>query len=241
MSDASTSSPTPGSPPATTPPPWAQVFRQPFAHGDPLPEPPPHRVLSGTYYRQTDARVAVLATYEDARSGGRYHAKGSESPVYASSNPDAAWGELFRHVEDGVSPFEVKRRMNRLQVTDLVVLDLTDPDIRTALGVSERDLTSNALKTCRRLARFARRWSDFDGILAPSAAVSGMETLVIFRRGLPHVAVPTTGRLGNPPLRLIYLFERVIETLPPRKRAQLYDFARDARSRVSNRTRRRGR
>jgi hypothetical protein len=62
---------------------------------------------------------------------------------YASSREQGAWAELFRHfVDDGVDPFEVRRRIGRVSV-DLHVLDLTDTKTRSHLGVEEADLVSN--------------------------------------------------------------------------------------------------
>jgi hypothetical protein len=62
---------------------------------------------------------------------------------YASNREQGAWAELFRHfVDEGVDPFEVRRRVGRVSV-DLHVLDLTDRMTRSHLGVDEADPVSD--------------------------------------------------------------------------------------------------
>jgi RES domain-containing protein len=213
------------------------LFRDEFRHRrdrslsrrtGPLPDPPPFVVVSGTFYRQTAPRRSGLDLLDPAPASGRFHRRGGESRIYASSSKEASWGELFRHSEPGISPFETKRRMSELRVTDLRVLDLTDPELREAFGVSARLLVSNRLGPCQRLAAFVRQWPTFQGILAPSAAIPGMTTLVVFPEGLERVEVMTAA-VESPPLQLVHLFERVIGTLPLRVQDRLYDLARAAR------------
>ena len=218
-------------------PPWATLFRdeaspartsQRSDRPAALPDPPPFQVISGTFYRQTAPRRGALDLVQPASAAGRFHRRGGESRLYASSSQEASWAELFRHTEPGISPFEIKRCMSELRVTDLRVLDLTDPAMRALLGIKERNLVGNRLGVCQRLAAYARRWPMFQGVLAPSAAVPGMTTLVVFPDAIEHVEVIGTA-IQAPPLRLIYLFERVIGTLPLRAQDPLYDLARAAR------------
>jgi RES domain-containing protein len=212
-------------------PAWAAVFRAMLAgEAAPqvLPAAPPTLSLSGTFYRQTSPRRAALDLAQPAPAAGRYHRRGGQSPVYASSSAEASWGELFRHTEPGISPFETKRRMSELQVTGLRVLDITDPSVQAALGISQRKLVGNRRGSCQQVAAFAHLWPEIDGLLAPSAAMSGMTTLVIFPQGLEYVSVRDRG-VQKPPLRLIHLLERVVESLPPRRQDQMYRVARDAR------------
>jgi hypothetical protein len=59
---------------------------------------------------------------------------------------------LFRHfLDDGVDPFEIRRRVGRVSV-DLKVLDLTDPATRAHLGVTEEDLTAEELDLTQEVA-----------------------------------------------------------------------------------------
>src|SRR5687768_4732074 len=110
----------------------------------------PARTISGTFYRQTRPHYRATDLPRQAESDARNHRQGREPPMYASSTEDAAWGELFRHHLDvDVSPFEVRRRMSTLEVRELPVLDLTDADVRTLLGVSEDELTGNDYSVCQ--------------------------------------------------------------------------------------------
>lgn len=142
----------------------------------------PVRIVRGTFFRHTAPSRDALDVPPRALATGRYHRKRQEPRLYASSSEDAAWGELFRHTEPEISPFEVRRTMSTLRVVDLPVLDLTDPVVRSTLGVTERNLTSARYADCRRIADIARQVPHrFGGILAPSAAAPGAETLVVFR------------------------------------------------------------
>src|SRR4051794_37792546 len=97
----------------------------------------PVRTVSGTFYKQSAPKYRATDLPCKAEGAGRNHREGREPPMYASSSEDASWGELFRHhLDPDLSPFEVRRRMSRLQVRDLPVLDLTDPGVRAQLGVS---------------------------------------------------------------------------------------------------------
>lgn len=174
----------------------------------------PARSISGTFWRHSSPSHDALELPERAPAAGRYHVKGHQPRIYASSTRDAAWGELFRHVYGPLSPFEVKRRMAKLQVVDLPVLDLTDPAVRRQLGVTEEELVRNRYRACQLIASLVRRRPDrFGGILAPSAASRQATTLVIFSEWR-HCARVAHSRVLHPPRRLIALFERVIGTLP---------------------------
>jgi len=127
------------------------------------------------------------------------------------------------------------RRMSRLRVVGLPVLDLTDEAVRTVLGVTEAQLVSNDYATCRRVADVAWKHPErYGGILAPSAAKAGEATLAVSQAWLEgHVEVESS-RTQTPPRRLIELFERVAETLPQRAvREAGQDLARRLRTRRS--------
>ncbi|MHB1969158.1 MAG: RES domain-containing protein [Acidimicrobiales bacterium] len=56
--------------------------------------------------------------------GGRFHVAGGHGVWYASSTQEGAWAEFFRHfLDDGVDPFEVRRRVGRIRVDSMMVLD----------------------------------------------------------------------------------------------------------------------
>ena len=74
-----------------------------------------------------------------------------------------------------------------MDVADLEVLDLTDDQVRQRLGISIADLTSDDYSVTQTIAEAARH-AGFGGILAPSAALQGRRTLVIFARGTTALA-----------------------------------------------------
>ena len=122
----------------------------------------------------------------------------------------ASWCELFRHfVGNGVDPFEVRRRAGRCAVDRLAVLDLTDPIVRAALGVTVDDLVGDDYEVCQRLAQ-AARVAGFDGVLAPSAGLPGQRTLAVFAGVLDEGRVAVEAeRVQVPPISLVKLLPRV--------------------------------
>ncbi len=108
--------------------------------------------------------------------------------------------------------------MSKLEVRDLPVLDLTDELVREQLRISEDELVSNNYVACQEIAEtLGARPEHFGGILAPSAAIRGEQTLVVFQVWIldrvGHVCVTDT-RVASAPRRLFGLFELVIDTLP---------------------------
>jgi RES domain-containing protein len=177
-----------------------------------LPSP---RLLSGTFWRNTPPARDALELPATARSGARYHRRGEPPPLYAASDRDASWGELFRHTDPAVvSPFEIRRRMSGLRVVDLPILDLTDEDAIDPIEATEAQLTSNDYRHCRRIAALVWSQSErYGGILAPSAAKPGAHTLAVSQSWLDHITV-TVSRRQTPPRRLLPLFEEIARTLP---------------------------
>lgn len=189
----------------------------------------PVRAVSGTFWRQCGPRYGALETPPVALGSGRYHRKDEQPCVYASSTREAAWGELFRHVYSGVSPFEVKRRVAELQVTNLPVLDLTDSSVLARLGVQRRQLVANNYAICQQIADLAREGSDqFGGLLAPSAADPRAQTLVVFPEWRERVRVRRS-RVGRAPMRLVGLFEQIVGTLPVAAQDEAYALLNQAR------------
>lgn len=187
----------------------------------------PARRIAGTFFRQTSPKYRATDLPCRAEGDGRNHRDGREPPLYSSSSKDAAWGELFRHhFEADVSPFEVRRRLSTLRVTDLPVLDLTDPGVRARLGVTSDDLTDNDYSICQAITELALRHPGrFGGILQPSAAIPGEQTLVVFQDRLPSHVRTTKEPVTTPPTRLFGLFELIIDTLPVPVRGPLRKLA----------------
>lgn len=146
----------------------------------------PRRTLKGTYWHQGPTRHPVTSCADPARGPGRYHRTGEPGVWYASNKEQGAWAELFRHfVDDGVDPFEVRRRVGRVAVT-LQVLDLTDERTRSHLGVDETDLLSDDYTTTQAIA--AARDANFDAVLAPAAAPRLSNTCRVRSRTAQHRA-----------------------------------------------------
>jgi RES domain-containing protein len=161
----------------------------------------PRRRITGRFWHHGSPRRALESFADPARSSGRYHVSGGAGVWYASNQEQAAWAELFRHfLDDGVDPFEVRRRIGAATVTDLEVLDLTSAATRTALGITEEDLTGDDYAATQAIATTARQ-TGCAGLLAPSAALPGRQTLVVFADGMPCVATEPS-RVRQPPPRL---------------------------------------
>ena len=127
---------------------------------------------------------------------------------HASSTERGAWAELFRHWgEQEISPFEARRRVGRAEVTDLAVLDLTDPEVRDQPGVTVEELVRDDLRRCQELATMARE-AGFEGVLAPSAALDGEITLAVFASAMGKV-VAEHSRVQRRPIRMIRVLERI--------------------------------
>lgn len=163
----------------------------------------PLRGATGRWWRQTSPRYGALDLLERARQGGRCHRRYEPSPCYTSSTETTAWGELFRHVYEEVSPFEMRRRMSEIEVRHLPVVDFEDPDVRDMFSVTERSLVSNNYAACRKIADLLRQRPDrFGGMILPSAAVPGERTLVVFRDRVPDKADVPLDRQPSGSLRL---------------------------------------
>lgn len=156
------------------------------------------RFITRLVWRQTRPKNALLDFDDPSLYEGRYNQVDGLGVWYTSSTERGAWAEMFRHWgAEEISPFEVKRRVGRAKVTDLAVLDLTDPEVRRQLGVTKEDLVTDDLRRCQQLAVDA--WeAGFEGILAPSAALDGEVTLAVFASAMGKV-VAEHSRIQRPP------------------------------------------
>jgi hypothetical protein len=144
-------------------------------------------------FRQTPEHRAALDVLETASRPGRYHDRGDPSPVYASSTPQAAMAELARHAERGALVFATDdvRRLSTLELPSAPILDLVDPAIREAEEITYQQLVGDDLGATRALARRVRERGDVVGLRAPSAAVEGAITYVIFHEHLQQLILRT--------------------------------------------------
>lgn len=163
-----------------------------------LPSGLPTRTLSGRFWHQGPPRFATLSVADPAVTTGRYHTVGGPGVWYASDQQQAAWAELFRHtVAGGIDPFEIRRRIGVVRVTSLEVLDLTDRAVRDRLGVSQADLVGDDYPITQQIAAHAA--GTHEGILSPSAALSGRRTLAVFRDGMTQLSEESSRVAGAPP------------------------------------------
>jgi len=165
------------------------------------------RNLTGVFWHQGPTRRDLVSCAHPAVTDGRYHRRGATGVWYASDQEQASWSELFRHfADDGVDPFEVRRRTGRVRVS-LEVLDLTSAQVRDHLGITEDDLVGDDYGISQDIA-IAAEHAGFEGILAPSAALPGRQTLVVFHRALGSVD-PEHSAIRQPPPRVADLLHMI--------------------------------
>lgn len=114
--------------------------------------------------------------------------------------------------------------MGAVDVVDLEVLDLCDASVREQLGVTEADLVGDDYAVCQALAEQAAQ--HFDGLLAPSAALDGRQTLVVFPAGMVKLSI-LSSRVRQLPPRLADLVNdiRLHQDVPAAVRSYLRSIA----------------
>ncbi len=185
------------------------------------------RCLNLSVWHHCPPDVAFLSVTDPPLAEGRYHRKGGPPVWYGSSHERGAWAELLRHRLDPVDALHERRRIGKARVAELLVIDLTDVGVRDALGVKEADLKSDDYAACQRIAEEARV-AGLDGIVAPSAAMKGEHTLIVFRSGIKKLTEEHS-RVQHPPVSMLDMLVRIL--LPKR--------ARNALSKLRRRYRRR--
>jgi RES domain-containing protein len=146
--------------------------------------------VSTSAFRQTPEHRAALELPLNARRPGRYHDRGDPSPLYASSTPEAAMSEFLRQVARGLSftPEDV-RRLSTLELPAGRLLDLMDPEVCSSEGVTYDQLVGDDTTITRALAQRTSATGTAIGLRAPSAAMEGAITFVIFRQHLQQVVL----------------------------------------------------
>jgi hypothetical protein len=162
----------------------------------------PGRFVTGCFWHQGAIGFDALSRPDPPPGPGRYHTKGGVPTWYCSTTEQAAWAELFRHLSDEVSPFEIRRRVACVQVTNLKVLDLTNRQNLEALSITHGQLIADDMHVCQVIAGFADGL--FEGILGPSAALAGdpsPKTLAVFPSGMQKLEM-VHERVRSAPPRL---------------------------------------
>lgn len=142
----------------------------------------PGRPFKGTVLRVVPESLhdKILSTEGNALYAGRYHLKGETGILYTSIGKDLALKEIGRHAAR--NPLATGLAIGRIRVGLQKALDLTDPNTRDALCITQEDITGPGWGLTQAISRSARN-ADFQGILAPSATGGGAN-LVIFENNL---------------------------------------------------------
>ncbi|HVA43784.1 MAG TPA: RES family NAD+ phosphorylase [Acidimicrobiales bacterium] len=111
---------------------------------------------------------------------------------------------MLRHFTGrGIDPFELRRRAGAARVEDLMLLDLTDPKVLEAVGLTDSDLIGDDYSRTQQMAVAAVE-AGFDGALAPSAALPDRLTLAVFPKGIAKLSVLREAvRTAPPRLRIL--------------------------------------
>lgn len=125
-------------------------------------------------YRQHAAAYDALSGRGARLNGGRWNAPGSFEVIYTALDERAVAAELRRQLATArLTPASLRdRRLSAIEVDLQRVLDLRDPDVKDALGVSGDDLTTDDPAVPRSIGQQAFE-AGFEAILAPSATGEG--------------------------------------------------------------------
>jgi RES domain-containing protein len=162
--------------------------------------------VTGMFWHQGATSRGLKSRADPPLNDGRYHRKGHTATWYASTSEQGAWAEMFRHLDRAVSPFEIRRRVGRVEVISLRVLDLARPRVQDTLGVTEDQLVDDDLTICQSLGEAAVGL--FEGVLGPSAALPGCRTLAVFPDGMAKVWI-FNERVRQPPPRMADLIDDI--------------------------------
>ncbi|HEX5039866.1 MAG TPA: RES family NAD+ phosphorylase [Candidatus Limnocylindria bacterium] len=137
--------------------------------------------FSGTAHRQTGLDTPAFPPGRPAPTHGRYHRPGEPWPLYASLEPATAWAEWKASTNGAIDPADERRRLWRIDVRDLAVIDLRRPGLADELGISERQLTGPRSRAHGLAAR--ARELGAEALIVPSAARADAWNLVVFPSG----------------------------------------------------------
>jgi hypothetical protein len=94
-----------------------------------------------------------------------------------------------------------------VDVDGMKVLDLTEPSIVSTLEATDAELIGDDYDLTQRIAAAAIS-AGFEGIVAPSAALAGRTTLVVFSSGM-HAVNAGPSRVRQPPPRMADLLTAI--------------------------------
>jgi RES domain-containing protein len=133
--------------------------------------------FEGLVYRCLPAKYAsvVLSTVGSFKFGGRYNAQGEFGVLYTSDHPETCRAERLRLVKE--QELLKNHVIAGITLRCTRVLDLTDPTIRRALGVSKKDLVGDSLTLTQTLGHLAKGLG-MEALRVPSAAGAGANVVV---------------------------------------------------------------
>ncbi len=136
-------------------------------------------------HRQTGIEVPAFPPDRPAPAEGRYHRSGEPWPLYASLEPATVWAEWSAATRGAIDPRTERRRLWRIDVSALPVLDLRRPGVAEGAGVTLDQLTGPRARA-HGLAAVARKLGA-EGMVVPSAAREGAWNLVVFPPGFERL------------------------------------------------------
>ncbi|ROS50227.1 RES family NAD+ phosphorylase [Frigoribacterium sp. PhB24] len=147
---------------------------------------------SGTTYRYTTARREPLSGAGARLNGGRWNPPDIFATVYLGAPLNATVGELERLADSqGSTPERMLRVpyvLHTVEVTDLPILDLTDPADLDRLGLTTADIADEDWTACQSIGQ-AAWFLGLGGVLAPSASGAGLVLAAFETRAVISLAV----------------------------------------------------
>ena len=122
-----------------------------------------------------------------APTEGRYHRPGEPWPLYASLAPATVWAEWSAATRGAIDPASERRRLWRIEATDLPVLDLRRPEVVAGLDITLESLTGPRSRAHGLASR--ARVLGAGGMIVPSAARAGAWNVVVFPSGFEQLRV----------------------------------------------------
>lgn len=119
--------------------------------------------------------------------GARWNPAGVPA-VYLSIERDTALAEGAYLVGVQPQPITGMRHIHEVELSLRRVLDLRDPTVRRALGLSDADLRSSDQSACRTVGGTAE-WLGVDALIVPSARTDGANLVVFERRTGPDFSL----------------------------------------------------